>query len=177
MGIGKGVQCSPMRDASSRCVLQSTWSMGLTVPSLRPLFWILRMLATLDMRITESVHASVFTVDGPLPVFTWSTTRIASSRSGPTFTIINRATTPSANSTTDSDSTVPLCHQADMISQSRLGHACSRKRRFSAKQLLLLPFFCTKFRNGGSFSRTPHKIVSHRRRKITNLMENTLKWQ
>jgi hypothetical protein len=37
MRIGEGVECSPMRDASRRCVLQNTWSMGLTVSSLRPL--------------------------------------------------------------------------------------------------------------------------------------------
>jgi hypothetical protein len=56
------------------------------------------MLATLDMRIIESMHTSVFTVAGPLPFFTWSKTRMDSSRSDPTFTIISRATTCSTNS-------------------------------------------------------------------------------
>uniref|UniRef100_A0A0A9DLD0 Uncharacterized protein n=1 Tax=Arundo donax TaxID=35708 RepID=A0A0A9DLD0_ARUDO len=158
-----------MRDASRRCVLQSTWSMGLTVPSLSPLFWILRMLATLDMRITESVHASVFTVAGPLPVFTWSTPRIASSRSGPTFTISSSATAPSANRTRNSnciiptDCCVPLYQSA--VRPPRLTSARATKLRFSANQPASLPFFSAKFRSGTGMEVAPQELVSAGRKK------------
>lgn len=91
-----------MSDASRRWFLHKTWSMGVTVPSLVPLFWILMILAKLDRKITPSVHAKVFMVAGPFPVFNWSNPLRATSLRGPIFTIRRKATAPSAKSTRNS---------------------------------------------------------------------------
>ena len=98
----------PISEASRRCVLHNTWSMGVRVPSFSPLFWILTMLAILDKRITDMVHANVFTVAGPFPVLSWSNILIASSLNGPIFTIKSNATAPSAISTRNSNWIISL---------------------------------------------------------------------
>ncbi len=187
---------SPMREASRRWVRHSTWSMGLTVPSLRPLFWILRMLATLDMRITESVQASVFTVAGPFPVFACSTPRIAASRSGPTFTISSSATAASANTTKNSSwiilpkPTLPL-----LSSPPIFFFYCSALRKLGVlpkRRPALLNFFSIKSRNRcrnrGCFAITPHPkcwstpgktsvLTGRSGEEIANLMGKFGDWQ
>ena len=93
----------PISEVSSKWVLHRTWSMGVIVPSFAPLFWILRMLVTLDRSITDMVPAIVFTVAGPFPIFTWSRPFITSSLNGPILTIRSNATMPSANKTKNSN--------------------------------------------------------------------------
>lgn len=88
---------SPIRVASSKLVLQSTWSMGVMVPCFAPLFWILAMLNKFDKRMTKIVPAIVKTV--ALLIFTWSKPLITSSLNGPIFTIRRNATKPSAQTT------------------------------------------------------------------------------
>lgn len=97
--IERSIDHLPMRDASSRWVRQSTWSMGVTAPSLAVLLWILSMLATLDSRITAMVHPIVLSVAGPLPVCNWSKHFITSSLNGPISTNNKKAAAASPNST------------------------------------------------------------------------------
>lgn len=89
----------PISEASSKWVRHRTWSIGVMVPSLEPLFWILRMLVRFESRITNIVPAIVLTVAGPLPVLIWSNAFITSSLKGPIFTINRKATTLSTNRT------------------------------------------------------------------------------
>ena len=87
----------PISEASSKWVLQRTWSMGDIEPNLAPLFWILTMLKKLDMKMANIVPAMVNTV--PLFILSWSRLFITSSLKGPIFTRRRNATTPSANRT------------------------------------------------------------------------------
>ena len=87
----------PIRVASSKFVLQRTWSIGVIVPCLVPLFWILRMLYKSDNKMAKIVPAMVRTV--ALLIFTWSKPFITSSLNGPIFTIKRNATKPSAHTT------------------------------------------------------------------------------
>ena len=89
----------PISEASSKWVLHRTWSMGDIVPSLAPLFWILTMLIRLEKRITDIVPAIVFTVAGPLPIFSWSRLFITRSLNGPIFTNKRKARAPSTKRT------------------------------------------------------------------------------
>lgn len=88
-----------MSEASSKWVLQRTWSIGDIVPSLAPLFWILTILIKLERRITDIVPAIVLTVAGPFPILSWSKLFITRSLNGPIFTNKRKAIAPSAKST------------------------------------------------------------------------------
>lgn len=87
----------PMRVASNKLVLHKTWSIGVIVPILAPLFWILIILMKLENKIADIVPAIVKTV--PFLIFTWSKHFITSSLSGPIFTIRRNATIPSKQRT------------------------------------------------------------------------------
>jgi len=86
-----------MRVASNKLVLHKTWSIGVIVPILAPLFWILIILIKLENKIADIVPAIVKTV--PFLIFTWSKHFITSSLSGPIFTIRRNATIPSKQRT------------------------------------------------------------------------------
>lgn len=116
-----------MRVASNKLVLHKTWSIGVIVPILAPLFWILIILIKLENKIADMVPAMVKTV--PFLIFTWSKHFITSSLSGPIFTIRRNATIPSKQTTINNNWII-----------------------FTPKTINPLFIFSTSFKENGKFS-------------------------
>ena len=118
--IQKGNEKIPINEASRRWVRMRIWSVGVMVPIFTDLVWILRILVMLEAKITSIVPPSVFTMDEPFPVLTWSRILIIRFLKGGIFTIGKRENAPCAN-TRVNNNWIMLFHQCEYESPSSPG--------------------------------------------------------